>query len=87
MTSERIASSTRAASGVANDVRVALAQSGVLRRIQPGIHARQDREAPGRWDAELALGAETGGVLLVGANDFLENGHGALLVVGRPPLA
>ena len=45
--------------GVADDVRVALAQAGVLGRVEPGVHARQDREPPGRRQRQLALRRRT----------------------------
>ena len=71
----------RATAGVADHVGVTLAQPGVLRRIEAGIHAREDCEATGRWKRERALLAEVGGVALVGGQHFLENGH------PEPPLS
>jgi hypothetical protein len=65
----------RAAAGVADHVRVAFAQPGVLRRIEPSVHAGEDCELPSGRHAELALRAERRGVLLVGGKDFVENGH------------
>ncbi len=42
-----------ATAGVADDVRVAFAEAGVLRRVEPGIHAGQDREPPRRREGEV----------------------------------
>jgi hypothetical protein len=61
----------RAASGVADHVRVALGQPGELRRIDPRVHAREDREATRGRHCELALVAEAGGVLLVGTKHLV----------------
>src|SRR5215469_10412377 len=48
----------RAPSGVANDVRISLRESGVLGRIQSGIHACENRKVA-RWRyGQLALRAE-----------------------------
>src|SRR6266571_7386322 len=70
-----MASSLARGSGIANDVRVALAQSRVLGGIQSRVHAGEDREAPGGRKRQLALCAEGGGVLFVGAKDLSEDGH------------
>ena len=64
-----------AAAGVADHVRVSLAQARVLGGIEPRVHAGEDREPAGRWQSELALGSERCGVLLVGGQDLVENGH------------
>ena len=66
---------TGAAAGVANDVGVAFAETGVFRGIEPRIHAGEDREASGGRERELALGPERARVFGVGGEDFLENGH------------
>ena len=59
----------RPAAGVADDVRVALAQPGVLRRVEPRVHAGEDGELARRWQCQVCLGAERRCVLLVGAQD------------------
>ena len=58
------------AAGVADDVRVALAQPGVLGRVEAGIHAGQDGEAARGRQRELRLGAEGRGVGVVGGEDW-----------------
>ena len=66
------------AAGVADDVRVALGQPGVLGRVEPGVHAGQDREAACWRQGQLGLGAERCGVRRVGLEDLVEHGHGGL---------
>jgi hypothetical protein len=56
-------------------VGIALGQAGVFRRVEPRVHAGQDREVPRRWERELGLGAERGRVLPVGPQYFITNGH------------
>src|SRR3954462_15960174 len=56
----------RPAAGVADHVRVALGEPRELGRVQPGVHAGQDRE-PARWrQRQPALVAERGRVARVG---------------------
>jgi len=45
----------RAAAGIANDVRIAFAKTGQLGRIDTGIHASEDGEAPRGRKRQLAL--------------------------------
>ena len=65
----------RAAAGVADDVGVALAEAGVLGRVEARVHAREDREAARGRQRQLALVAEVGGVGVVRGEDFVKNGH------------
>ncbi len=48
-----------AAAGVADHVRIALAQARVLGRVEPGVHAGEDREAARRRQGQLALRRRT----------------------------
>ena len=76
MTRDRIASSRRPPAGVADHMGVALGEAGVLRRIQTGIHAGQDRELPRGRQGEVAFVAELARVLGIGREHLVENGHG-----------
>jgi type IV pilus biogenesis protein CpaD/CtpE len=71
---------SRAAARVADDMRVALRQTGVFGRVQARVHAGQDCESASRRQRQLALFAETPDIGLIGrddlANDFR---HDALL--------
>ena len=51
---------------IANHVGVAFAQARILRRIKPGVHACQYREASGRRQSESCLVAESFGVVAIG---------------------
>ena len=78
-----------AAAGIADDVRVTLAETGVLRRVEPGVHAGEDPEPSGGWQREVGLGAERAGIGAVGGEDLVEDGrHGRELLldprVARP---
>ena len=66
------------ATGIADDVRVALAQARVLGRVKTGIHAGEDGEAAGRWQRQIAL-VEAGGVGAICGNNLIVYGHSALL--------
>ena len=73
------------AAGVADHVGVALGQAGVLRRVEPGVHAGEDREAARRRQRQLVLVAEVGCVGLVGLQDLVvHRAHGTLLDGGCP---
>ena len=60
----------RAAARVADDMRVALRETGVFGRVEPDVHAGQDCEAAGRRQRQLALFAETADIGLIGRNDL-----------------
>src|SRR3954447_3970204 len=65
-----------AAAGVADDVRVTLAETGVPRRVESCVHAGEDGEAP-RWrKGEIRLRAEACGVLIVGCENLAADAHG-----------
>ena len=69
-----------AASGVADHVRVALGEAGVLGGIKPGVHAGKNRKATGRREGQLAFFSEVGGILAIGLEHFRQNlAHGILL--------
>ena len=76
MTRDRIASSVGRPPAFADHMGVALGEAGVLRRIRTGIHAGQDRELPRGRQGEVALVAELAGVLGIGREHLVENGHG-----------
>ena len=65
----------RAAAGVPDDVGITLAQAGVLRRVQPRVHAGKDREPSRRRQCQTALVAEPACVLLVCAEHLVANRH------------
>ena len=70
----------RAASGVADDVGVALAQACDLGRIDARVHAGENGEPSRGGKRELSLVAEARGVRCVGGENFLEDlAHGHLL--------
>ncbi len=69
----------RASPGVSDHVGVALAQPRELGRIEPGVHAREDRECASRRLPELRPGAEVRGVLGICSQNLLENTHQLLL--------
>ena len=46
------------AARVADDVRVTLAEAGVIGGVEAGVHAGQDGEPAGRGEGEFALVAE-----------------------------
>ena len=48
----------RAAARVADDMRVALSEAGVFRRIKPCVHPGEYAEAPRRGQREIALLSE-----------------------------
>jgi hypothetical protein len=54
-------------------VGVAFGEAGELGRVKSGVHAGEDGEVPRRRHGEIALFAETGCVLLVSGEDFLED--------------
>ena len=62
------------AAGVADDVRVAFAQPGVLGGVESGVHARENGEAARRRQRQVGLLAESRGVFRVGGENFLEHG-------------
>jgi hypothetical protein len=47
-----------APSGIANNVGISLRESGVLGRIQTGVHARKNRKVTHGWYCQLALRAK-----------------------------
>src|SRR5439155_11284345 len=59
-----------ASSGIANDVSIALRESGVLGRIQTGVHARENRKMTGWWYCQLALHAKRRSVTRVRLQNF-----------------
>ena len=65
----------RASAGVADDVRVALAEPRVLRGIEAGVHAGQDRETARGRQREVRLWPERRGVLLIRGEHFFEDRH------------
>jgi hypothetical protein len=56
-------------------VGVALAEAGVLGRVEASVHARQDREATRGRQRQAALLAEVGRVRLVRCSYFVFDGH------------
>ena len=69
-----------ATAGVADHVRVAFAEPGVLRGVEAGVHAGEDREASGGRHRQLALVAEAVCVGLVRGKNLVEHsGHRSLL--------
>src|SRR3989442_3081939 len=60
----------RAPSGIANDVSISLRESGVLGRIQTGVHARENRKVPRRWYRQLALRAKRRSVARIRLQNF-----------------
>ena len=73
ITSERIASLLARPPAFPDHVGVALGQAGELRRVEPGVHAREDRKPPGGWHGELTLVAKPGGIGAVGSEHFIEH--------------
>ena len=64
----------RPATRIADDMRVALGQTGELRGIHPRVHAGQHGEAAGRRQRQFAFVTESGDVRGVGFFDALDNG-------------
>src|SRR5216684_6535454 len=60
-----------APSGIANYVGIALRESGVLGRIQTGVHARENRKVTRRWYCQLALRAKGRRVARIRLQNFL----------------
>ena len=63
-------------SRVSDHVCVAFAEARVLRGIESGVHAREDRKPTRRWERQRSLPAELVGVRLVRGQHLIENRHG-----------
>ncbi len=62
-----------APAGVADHMRVAFRKPSIFGRIEPRVHAGQDREFTARRQGQLALFAEIRGVAGVGGGDFRDD--------------
>src|SRR5580692_6912774 len=73
-----------ASASVANHMGVTFGKARVLRGVQAGIHAGEDRESTRRWQRQVLFSAETRRIFLVGCDNFINNpGHGLLSPVVR----
>src|SRR5207245_9932259 len=59
-----------ASSGIANHVGISLRESGVLGRIQTGVHTRENRKVTRRWYCQLALRAKRRRVARISLQNF-----------------
>src|SRR5947209_13867381 len=67
---------TRPTASIADHMGIAFDKTGVLRRIEAGIHTGQDREMATRRQRQIALVSEILGVLRVRSQHFIQNlGH------------
>ena len=62
-----------AATGIANHVRVAFRKASELCRIEPRVHASQNREAPRGRHGELTFSAKAFAVGAIGGRHFIKN--------------
>jgi len=74
MTSDRIASSL-ASAGVADHMGIALAETRILGRIEPGVHARENGEFSRRRQSQFAFRAEGSRIPAICSEDFVKNCH------------
>src|SRR6478752_7189309 len=71
---------TRPSASIADHMGVALAETGIPGRIEPGVHAGEDGESSRRWQREFRLRAEGGRIAAVCTEDFVDDSHETLLV-------
>src|SRR5262249_2134486 len=60
------------AAGISDDVGIPLRKARIFCRMEPRIHASENREAPSRRQCKLALVTEVAGVFFVRRNNLLE---------------
>ena len=64
------------AASIANDMGVAFGEPGVFGRIEPCVHAGENRELPGWRQWKLALGSECLSIGLIGGDHLVDDfGH------------